>query len=276
MSYSIAKRLQFGAICLLLCTSQTISAKTQPATQAATQQDSKRYNDQMMLAVLWQQSAEARAVSYQTFNFAKLQLEHTLRYYKSNKLPAIVVDIDETILSNSHFTASTVSGKRSYHHDWAAWVQQAKAKPLPGILDFLNCANSKNVAIFYLSNRVHGDKEATMKNLKAFGFPQVKDSHVLLADKTTDSKENRRQTLAVTFEIIMLLGDQLTDFSAAFDHSSLTLRKQEVDKNQELFGKKFIILPNPTYGNWENAIYDYQAGLSIPAKLQHRSRALRD
>ena len=33
-------------------------------------------------------------------------------------------------------------------------------------------------------------------------------------------------------------------------------------KNQELFGQKFIILPNPMYGAWEKPLYDYKEGIS--------------
>ena len=32
-------------------------------------------------------------------------------------------------------------------------------------------------------------------------------------------------------------------------------RYKAVEKNQKKFGEKYIVLPNTSYGDWENAIY---------------------
>jgi len=44
------------------------------------------------------------------------------------------------------------------------------------------------------------------------------------------------------------------------------------DRYQEEFGKRFIMLPNPMYGNWENAIYGYNFKLT-EAEKQRRDGA---
>jgi 5'-nucleotidase (lipoprotein e(P4) family) len=268
MFNTFSKNFRLVLFCCLFCSGPAAFAKTQAVTTSDAA-NASRLKDETVMALLWQQSAEYRAISYQTFNFARLQLEQTLRTYKSNKLPAIVLDVDETVLSNTHFAGSMIIGKSTLK-DWPIWVKQAKAKPLPGALDFLNYANSQNVTIYYVTNRLHSDKDATIKNLKAYGFPQVKESHILFADKSNDSKEGRRQAIDATYEIIMLLGDQLTDLAAIFDHTSLHKRKQEVDKNHTLFATKYILLPNPTYGEWEQAIYNDQTGLTSKTMLEKR------
>jgi predicted secreted acid phosphatase len=47
-----------------------------------------------------------------------------------------------------------------------------------------------------------------------------------------------------------------------------------VEKNRDLFGKRFIVLPNAMYGTWENAIYEYKRGLSEAQKAEIRSSSL--
>ncbi len=233
-----------------------------------------RITEQSLNAILWQQSAEAKALYYQTFNLARWQLEQTLKTYNKNKLPAIVMDIDETVLDNSPYAASMIVDKQSYPQGWLEWVNEAKAKPLPGALEFLNYANSQNVTIFYITNRKTDKKEATIKNLQKYGFPQLKASHLLF--KTTDeSKEHRRQRISATYEIIMLIGDKLTDLSAVFDQTSLLKRDKEVKKMRDAFGQKFILLPNPMYGDWLEAVTDYRHDLPLKTILEQRLKAIK-
>jgi predicted secreted acid phosphatase len=36
-------------------------------------------------------------------------------------------------------------------------------------------------------------------------------------------------------------------------------RLQNVKQQSNLFGDRFIVLPNPIYGDWESAMYQYKA-----------------
>ena len=42
-----------------------------------------------------------------------------------------------------------------------------------------------------------------------------------------------------------------------FDGKSVKDRNQTVADSKAQFGEKFIIFPNPMYGDWEGALYDY-------------------
>lgn len=239
-----------------------------------TTQDIARITEQGLNAILWQQSAEAKALYYQTFNLARWQLEQTLKTYNKNKLPAIVMDIDETLLDNSPYAARMIANQQFYPKGWLEWINEAKAKPLPGALEFLNYANSQNVTIFYITNRKTDKKEATIKNLQKYGFPQLKASHLLF--KTTDeSKEHRRLRISATYEIIMLIGDKLTDLSTVFDQASLLKRNKEVKKMRDAFGQKFILLPNPMYGDWLEAVTDYRYDLPLKSVMDKRLKAIK-
>ena len=69
------------------------------------------------------------------------------------------------------------------------------------------------------------------------------------------------------------MGDNLDDFSNAFERKSVIERFNEVDKDRELWGKRFIVLPNAMYGTWESAIYNYER-LNETQKAQRRAQAL--
>ena len=238
--------------------------------------------DYQTAAILYQQKAgEYRALAYQAFNIARWQLDRDLdkKYYK--KLPkaerrmprAIVVDIDETVLDNSPASAYGVKNHIAFNlKDWYAWGEMRKAKPVPGAVDFLNYAVSKGVKVFYLSNRDEVQKQATIDNLIGAGFKDISPENVILRDKVS-TKEPRRKAIAERYRIVMLMGDNLDDFSDVFEHKSIAERFAAVDADRELWGKKFIVLPNAMYGTWENAIYNYER-LTEAQKAERRSYAL--
>ncbi|MCY7377551.1 MAG: hypothetical protein LH472_16460, partial [Pyrinomonadaceae bacterium] len=156
--------------------------------------------------------------------------------------------------------------------DWYAWGEKRKAKAVPGAVEFANHAASKGVKIFYVSNRDGLQQQATIDNLKSAGFPDISAENVLLRDKES-TKEPRRQMISQTYRIAVLMGDNLNDLSNVFERKSIADRFAEVDKTRELYGNKFIVLPNAMYGDWESAIYEYQR-LTEAQKTEKRANAL--
>ena len=72
----------------------------------------------------------------------------------------------------------------------------------------------------------------------------------------------------------MLLGDNLNDFAEVFEKKNCADRKAETDQQKTEWGKKFIVLPNATYGEWENALYDYERNLTPAQKDAKRKQKL--
>jgi len=155
---------------------------------------------------------------------------------------------------------------------WYAWGEKREAKAIPGAVDFLNYAAKKGVKVFYVSNRDEVQKQATIDNLKAVGFPDATAETVMLRQKDS-SKEVRRQAIAANYRVVILMGDNLDDLSSVFEKKSVNDRFAEVDKARPLFGGKFIVLPNAMYGTWENAIYDY-GRLTEAQKAEKRNSSL--
>jgi len=232
-------------------------------------------NEYMVMSVLWYQtSAEARALYYQAFNTAQLILDNHLKSNTSKKKRAVIVDIDETVLDNSPYQGKLIKNNQSFPTGWQEWTGLARAAALPGAIDFLNYTDSLGVAIFYVSNRKVATKEGTIKNLKLLGFPQIEEDHFYL--KTDESsKEKRRQAITKNHDIVLLIGDNLNDFADVFEKKLIQERLNEVDKLKKVFGKKFIVLPNPMYGEWEGAVYNYDWGLSDEEKNLKRKEVIK-
>jgi len=238
--------------------------------------------DYQVAAVLFmQKSAEYRALTYQAFNIARLRLNEDFEKKNLKKLPkgerkrprAIVVDIDETVLDNSPSQARSIMTGRPYNQeDWYAWGEMRKAKTVPGAVDFLNYAVSKGVKVFYISNRDEVQKAATIDNLFKAGFCDVFSENVMLRQKES-SKDARRAAVAEKYRIVMLIGDNLDDFSGVFERKPIADRFAATDASRGEWGRKFIVLPNAMYGTWENAIYQYQR-LTEAQKAEKRAAAL--
>lgn len=223
----------------------------------------------MTQSMLWfQHSPEMQALYLQSYNTAKQALTYNVKHkVHKGKKSAVVVDVDETILSNGPYDGWLCLEHQSYADStWNAWVQDAIAEPLPGTVDFLNFASDLGCEIFYVTNRKKDPLfEPTLKNLQKFNLPNADEKHLLLKtddDKTPSgktTKEKRRQKIEneLNYEILLLCGDQMADFDEAFDvltGGNEAQIKDSVSTYKELFGSRFIVLPNPVYGDWLNQI----------------------
>lgn len=202
-------------------------------------------------SLYWQKnSAEYVALSYQAYNIAKLRLDEELNS-NLNKRPAIVIDLDETVLNNLPYNEMLIDSSKVFTQEsWSKWVNKKIATKVPGSLEFINYAKSKNVKIVYLSNRRVENYEPTKENLITLGYPFDDDTLMLLRDETSD--KTPRRNMLKDYEIIMLLGDNLADFNSVFYKKSNKERIQSVDSLSKLFGDKFIVFPNLIYGDWED------------------------
>jgi len=221
-----------------------------------------------------QQAAEYRALCYQAFNLAALRLNEIVK--TGAKKLAIITDLDETILDNSYQQAELIKKNENYtDKSWKEWTDKSAATAVPGAVEFLQKAKQKGVTVFYISNRDTGEVKSTMINLQKLKLPNADTAHMIFLFNTS-SKEARRQLVMKKYKVVMLLGDNLNDFTQAFEKKNITDRFAETDKVKNEWGKKFIVLPNPAYGEWENAIYNYERNLTPEEKETKRREKLKD
>ncbi len=243
-------------------------------------------------STLWMQTAsEYRTLSVQSYRLAASQLDIALKDRKwtaaieqtekfANLPAAVILDIDETVLDNSAYQARLVKDGASYDpKTWAAWSAERKASAIPGALEFCKLAVSKDVTVFYLTNRVAAEEEDTRANLIALGFPVDEKVDTLLMKEEQEGwgsdKGTRRSVVAAQYRVLMLVGDNLGDF---FDgaKASVAVREALEAQHADKWGTKWIVLPNPAYGSWEGAIYDNQKDIDARAKAAAKFGALRD
>ncbi len=236
-------------------------------------------------AVLWQQRAiEYRAAALQTYRLATARLASVRNNGRTasveqrqvggfqSKRPAIVLDIDETVLDNTPYNAMLVREGRGFDPvAWGQWVVAAQATAVPGAREFIAQARAARFRIVFITNRecnregtydAQGrsldcpQKSATLDNLEAVlrYRPQESDLLMRYEQKSRDDKDKqaRRLEVARTNRIAMLIGDDLNDFIRRADYAP------EIHAGfwGAPSGAPWFALPNPIYGSWERAFAD--------------------
>ena len=246
-------------------------------------------------AVAWvQTSVEYRAITTQTFRAAADHLDVALKEKNWDALvpgergnaaaglkPAVVMDVDETVLDNSPYQARLIRDGKEYDEiSWDQWVAEKKAKPLPGVVDFAKAAAEKGVTILYISNRAVHLKEATLANLREAGLPVADDSvflglgTVLQGCEQNGSEKNCRRRLAgQQYRVLMQFGDQIGDFTEVVANTG-DGRQALFDEYDDWFGERWWMLPNPTYGSWEPALFNNAWDQPPAARTQAKRDAL--
>ena len=238
--------------------------------------DVRDLKEQNIMSVLFQQTAAERlAGSLQTFKSAKQALDNALADSSwsalpgqnvHGKKPAIIVDVDETVLDNTAYEARMILDGTKYPEGWVSWGKEAAATEVPGAKDFLNYAASKDVTIFYVTNRVVELKEATKKNLTKLGIPwdKTKDTVLMRGENNWGSdKGPRRAFVGNEYRVLLMIGDNLGDFVDAKDNNlNPSNRKNIVSDYDDYWGVQWFMLQNIAYGDWEGALYDFNYSLS--------------
>ena len=249
------------------------------ATPARPEASAAPAADDNLNAVLWvQRSAGYRANSISLFRAAADHLDAALAEPNWDALvpaerelaapakglkPAVIMDIDETVLDNSPYQARLVATGQEYDEaTWAEWVAEKKARPVPGVLEFAKAAQAKGVTLLYLSNRAQHLQDATLANLRAAGLPVKDDSvflglgtHVEGCEQNGSEKLCRRRLAGREYRVLMQFGDQLGDFVEIVANTP-EARAGLLEEYGDWFGERWWMLANPTYGSWEPALFN--------------------
>jgi 5'-nucleotidase (lipoprotein e(P4) family) len=234
-------------------------------------------------SVLWvQRSAEYKALCIQIYSGAKFNLleglktktwsgSHNRKPGFENLPPAIIMDIDDTILSGTTFQAEIIKFKMKFTlENWFKWLNKGKAQPVPGAKDFIDFVRKQGVKIFFLTNRDEKFRKITIKNLKKHGISVDKQSTLIMYKQKpnwTKSKVNQRKFITENHRILLLIGDDLNDFFPSRELSS-EKRDEKLNFYKNYWGKKWIIIPNPYYGSWESALLKGKTKSDLKTKYE--------
>ena len=255
----------------------------------------KTHNDNLNAVAWMQTSVEFRLIAGQTWRGALVQLDRAIKTPGWDALtkedransakglpPAIIVDVDETMLDNSPYQARLIRDGQSYNEaTWAEWVKEEAAKPVPGALEFARAASARGVKIFYLSNRAEDLGDATLRNLRKAGFP-VKDAGQFLGlgmvvdgcESEGSEKGCRRQLVGRKHRVLMQFGDQIGDMVTVVANTQ-DGREQAVRPYLGWVGERWFVLPNPSYGSWEPALFNNSWSQPETERRQQKLDALR-
>ena len=251
--------------------------------------------DDNLNAVAWMQtSAEYRANSLQTYRAAIRELDRAIKDRDWDALapseranparglpPAVVFDVDETVLDNSPYQARLVVAGTEYSEpEWDNWVREQKATAVPGVLEFAKAAQKRGVALFFISNRAVHLKDATIANLRSVGLDVRDDSFLGLGTVVPDCEQQgsdkncRRQLIGRKYRVLMQFGDQLGDF-VELAPNTVANRDTVLEAHRDWIGERWWVLANPTYGSWEPALFDNNYRQPRDVRREAKREALR-
>ena len=268
------------------------AATQAPAAPLPASQVSGAPGHDLLDAVLWmQRSVEYKATTMGAFALARLRLDQALAdrnwtalipkeqsgAYQS--LPAaVILDVDETLLDNSGYQAWNAIKDTTFDpKTWTSYVKTEASLAIPGAVEFVRCAASKGVKVFYVSNRTGEEEAATRNNLEKLGFPIDGGIDTVLSKGEkpdwTSAKGTRRAYIAKDYRVLLNVGDNLGDFVDEYLGTGGE-RLAVLEQHRVRWGREWIMLPNPTYGSFESAPYKHDFKLSEAEKRKAKRDAL--
>ncbi|MFQ6007136.1 MAG: HAD family acid phosphatase [Woeseia sp.] len=231
---------------------------------------------------LWvNNAAEFEAVALQVYKQAELALPRFIEDKSWSALPgqeaaedlppAVIFDVDETVVSNRKYQVARYPHSDRKLYDWSL---SQPADPIPGFKAFADAARAAGVTLFFVTNKPCFDIEglddpcpyetAAIEEIRETGV-ETDASHVMLAgerDGWGKEKLVRREHVALTHRIVMLIGDDLSDFipcvrakpaGPCTTAAGADERKRLTHEHGEYWGNGWYILPNPMHGSWTRA-----------------------
>ncbi|MFZ9680418.1 MAG: HAD family acid phosphatase [Bacteroidia bacterium] len=238
--------------------------------------------DAMVLSTLFvQRSAEYQGLCRQIYRGAAQQLKVLLDSVQEGfseelrrRPPAVVLDLDETVLDNSPYAGWQIRHGSSYQSaSWQAWVQKAEATAVPGVQEYLLLAQHLGLKVVFLSNRKRSQWEATKKNLLALNLPVDGLDSMLLRQNSSD-KQGRRDSVKLRYTVLQWVGDNLLDMDGFKGNLSEEAREQALQQGVHRLGRDWILLPNPVYGPWED-LWHQEANAKDRQRLNRLVQRLR-
>ncbi len=171
----------------------------------------KQYHDCTCACGCYAQDLNMQAESAIAF------LDRRVQHRLPNEKLAVVLDIDETSLSNYQEMQ-----RENYVFDsknFDAWVNTASAPAIPGTLRLDKEAQRLGVDVFFITGRAESERAATESNLRAQGYVwkqlTLRPSSAGSESATQYKSGARAQIAAQGYKIALNVGDQWSDLRGA-------------------------------------------------------------
>ena len=149
-------------------------------------------------------------------NLAIAYLQRRVAKAKQGEKLALVLDIDETSLSN--WDEETQEDFGYIEKDWNNWVDKKQAPAIEGTLRLYNEAVKHGVSVFFITGRPKSQEAATAGNLRAIGYHDwaglaLRGPHPPAETTTAYKSGERAKIVAAGYRIILNVGDQMSDLN---------------------------------------------------------------
>lgn len=239
----------------------------------ASAQEAPPHND-MLLAALWtQRSIEFKGNALTVFALARIRLDEALvdKNWTASPAeqkadyqalpPAVILDIDETLLDNSRYQVWMLKNNQSFSvKTWNQFCAAQVSTAIPGALDFTKYADSKGVKVFYITNRGAETEKDTRENMAKLGFPMggSVDTFLMQGEKPEwgGAKGTRRTVITKDYRVLLNIGDNFGDFDDRY-RTSEAERAKAFEADMAYWGRQWLMIANPTYGSFDTAPYGH-------------------
>ena len=145
-------------------------------------------------------------------------LQRRVARKKAGEKLALVLDIDETALSNWDEEKQYDFGY--VVSQWDEWVAKEKAPAIDGTLRLSNEALKEGVAVFFITGRRTDQETATVDNLKSAGYHDwtgvaLRGPHPATETTSEYKSRERKKIVDAGYKIILNVGDQMSDFNGS-------------------------------------------------------------
>lgn len=134
--------------------------------------------------------------------------------HKLGKKLAIVLDIDETTLSNY---SAIVADKFTFGENSRAEAQNQVGKAIAPTKELFDLAKARGIAVFFVTGRAESTRTATEQNLAREGFAGYQQIFLKPADFTGSTLEYKSGARAAIeeqgYKIVENVGDQFSDLA---------------------------------------------------------------
>jgi 5'-nucleotidase (lipoprotein e(P4) family) len=165
-------------------------------------------------------SAEYIALCVQTYQLARLTILERMAE-KSFRNPAVILDLDETILDNSAYQAWQIQAGTNFDEttSWRAWCDCGQAGAVPGAIEFVRYAVNLGVTPIFITSRENVTRRGTVDNLVKLGLLTKAEQGLELRDGATADNANRTRLFMKgmpSIKIAVPLGEQTYDLANKF------------------------------------------------------------
>ena len=238
------------------------------------------YDPARDMGLLWvKHAAEYNAITRQVYASARADLQRYIGDTSWSAMPeqknagdlppAVILDVDETVVSNIDFQ---LTFERPFaNHKLDTWSSSYDSRVVQGVKEFVDAARDAGVTVFFVTNRpceiIEGNddpcpqKGTTVDDIHEVGINVTPEFVMLSGERPGWDREKlvRRELIAKSYRVIMLIGDDFGDFvpcarkkvvEPCTASATRASRTEALEKYNEYWGKGWYILPNPMHGSW--------------------------